>query len=135
MSDLRRLYSVLNREGVRYIINGLVATAVHFVILWALLNVAGLESAGVANFIAAIFGILTSFLGSRYFVFRGHTQSIFHQASKFLGLYGGIAVLHGLTLFLLTDQMGVDYRLAFLVATGLQVMMGYLGNKFMVFSK
>jgi putative flippase GtrA len=121
------------KELARYIVNGLVATAVHFAVLSFTLKVWGLTSAGVANFIAAFFGILVSFLGSRYFVFRAHNQGILFQAAKFSGLYGSIALLHGLILYLWTDRWGYDYRLGFLLATLFQVSLSYIGNKRLVF--
>ena len=57
-------------QVARYIVNGLFATAVHYGVLTFCLTVLQLPSAGVANLIAAVFGITASFFGSRYFVFR-----------------------------------------------------------------
>ena len=51
----------------RYVVNGLLATAIHFSVLTFNLNVLGIGSAGVANGIAAIFGIPDYDL----YVFRG----------------------------------------------------------------
>ncbi|MGI6655802.1 MAG: GtrA family protein [Desulfobulbus sp.] len=120
-------------EISRYIINGLVATAVHYGVLNVNINFLEFKSAGLANLIAAIFGVITSFLGSRYFVFKRVEEGILQQALKFSGLYGSIAVLHGLLLWIWTDWMGLDYRLGFLIATGMQVLLSYMGNKFLVF--
>jgi putative flippase GtrA len=117
----------------RYIVNGLVATVVHFGVLTFNIEVLHLHSAGVANLIAACFGISTSFLGSRYFVFRNLQRPMITQASLFVGLYAAIALLHGLFLLGWTDVLGHDYRAGFVVATGLQVLMSYLGNKYLVF--
>lgn len=122
-------------EVVRYIINGIVATAIHYGVLSFNLDVLAFKSAGAANFIAAIFGIASSFLGSRYFVFAKSSGNMMTQAAKFSVLYGAIAVLHGLVLFLWTDWLGGDYRTGFLLATALQVSLSYLGNKFLVFNK
>lgn len=119
----------------RYVINGLLATGVHFAILTFNLKVVGLSSAGMANFIAAFFGIAVSFLGSRYFVFQRHTESFIRQAMKFSGLYVAIAILHGLVLYVWSDRLGLDYRIGFVLATGLQVTLSYVGNKKMVFNK
>lgn len=120
-------------EIVRYIINGVAATAVHFSALYIGLNLLHLPSAGFANLVAALFGIFASFLGSRYFVFPKTGEGILRQACKFSGLYGAIALLHGLVLFVWTDQLGFDYRIGFLLATVLQVSLSYVGNKFLVF--
>lgn len=122
-------------ELVKYIINGLVATGVHFSVLSFNLKVLALESAGLANFFAAIAGILVSFIGSRYFVFCNTDESIISQAVKFSGLYGFIAILHGTVMYILVDRFLYDYRAVFLLATLLQVCMSYFGNKFLVFNK
>ncbi len=120
-------------EVLRYVINGLVATLVHFSILTFNIEVLDFRSAGVANFVAVLFGISASFLGSRYYVFRKHSDPILGQATVFVMLYGGIALLNGLVLLVWTDIYGYDYRVGFILATFIQVSMSYAGNKFLVF--
>jgi putative flippase GtrA len=132
---LHRLEALPNLQVVRYAINGLAATAVHFSVLQINLKLLGIPSAGIANFIAAFFGISVSFIGSRYYVFHGRQQPILRQASKFGVLYAAIACLHGLLLYAWTDLQGWDYRLGFLLATVLQVSLSYWGNKIMIFKK
>lgn len=132
MTSALRLRHDLGEIG-RYVANGLFATAVHYGVLSFCLEVLLLPSAGLANLVAAGFGITVSFLGSRYFVFRRHDESIGKQASRFLALYAAIAGLHALVLALWTDVLGHDYRWGFLLATGLQVALSYWGNKRLVF--
>lgn len=122
-------------EAVRFVVNGLAATAVHFAVLTVGVEMLHIPLAAIANLIAAIVGISVSFLGNRYFVFRNHTSSIITQARGFLGLYAAIAVLHASLLFAMTDQIGIDFRISFLVATVLQVALSYFGNRKFVFSK
>lgn len=124
-----------HHELIRYITNGLVATGVHFCVLTFNIHVVGMRSAGVANLIAAIIGISTSFLGSRYFVFKKHQEPILSQATAFVILYASIAVLHGVILYVWTDVGGFDYRIGFLIATFFQVVLSYFGNKTLVFRK
>jgi len=123
------------RELARYVVNGVAATLVHYGMLTFNLEVLGLRSAGLANGIAAIFGITASFLGSRYFVFPGASAPLETQVLRFGSLYGAIALMHALLLALWTDWLGLDYRVGFLLATGLQVCLSYLGNKFLVFRR
>jgi putative flippase GtrA len=120
-------------QVARYIINGLVATAVHFAILSFNIEVLHIPSAGVASFIAAICAMSVSFLGSRHFVFRAAHAPVLRQALFFILLYLLIAVGHGLILYLWTDRAGLDYRIGFLVATSFQVACSYFGNKIWVF--
>jgi len=122
------------KELVRYIINGLAATIVHYGVLSYNLHVLGMQSAGAANLAAAMFGIAASFLGSRYFVFNRTDEAMLPQALKFSGLYAAIAVVHGFVLLVWTDWLGFDYRAGFLIATAFQVSLSYFGNKKLVFN-
>jgi putative flippase GtrA len=120
-------------EILRYFTNGLLATMIHFGVLTLNLGPFAFKSAGLANFVAAIFGIAASFLGSRYYVFTRAKEGFVSQALKFSGLYATIAVLHGLFLFAWSDWHGLDYRAGFFFATVIQFALSYLGNKFLVF--
>lgn len=121
------------QQFIRHIVNGLFATAAHFGVLSFNLQVVGMESAGLANMIAALIGAATSFVGSRYFVFRAADGSPLRQALGFATLYAVIAILHGAILYVWTDINGLDYRLGFVLATGVQVFISYFGNKVWVF--
>ncbi len=123
----------LGSQLVRYLINGIAATAVHYGVLRFNIEVLHIPLAGVANAIAAVFGILASFIGSRYFVFRTTDRSIVKQGSLFLVVYAAIAVLHGLILYVWTDRLGLNYTIGFLAATGMQMTCSFLINKFLVF--
>ena len=121
-------------EVGRFILNGLLATAVHYAVLTFNLRVLGIPSAGVANFIAAWFGIGASFIGNRFFVFRHGGAPMTRQAVRFLALYAAAACLHGLLLFVWTDVLHLDYTAGFLLATAFQTVLSYLGNKLFVFA-
>lgn len=120
-------------ELLRYIINGLTATAVHYGVLNFNLLVLGFESAGLANIVAACFGITASFLGSRYYVYRGHTNTIYSQIVRFGLLYSFIALLHGVILYFWTDVYALNYHFGFVIATFVQMSFSYFGNKMLVF--
>jgi putative flippase GtrA len=120
-------------EMARYAVNGLIATAVHYGVLTANLELLGAKSAGLANFVAALAGSMASFTGNRYFVFQRAAAGMLPQAIKFGGLYMAIALLHGFFLWIWTDLNGCDYRMGFLLATSLQLSLSYIGNKFLVF--
>jgi len=124
---------MLTREPVRYLINGVFATLVNYGVLNFNMLILDMKSAGVANFIAAIFGITASFLGSRYFVYREHTNSASSQIVRFLLLYGFIAVLAGLVLYVWSDVYGLSYHIGFVIATFVQMLFSYFGNKIWVF--
>lgn len=123
----------INFEIVRYCINGAIATSVHYGILTFNLNVLLFSSTGVANLIASFFGIIISFLGSRYFVFNNRTSSLINQSVKFGSLYIVIAIFHGLILLLWSDLYNFDYRYGFILATIFQIVISYICNKLFVF--
>lgn len=124
-----------NKEILLYGFNGIAATAVHYTVLRINLEILDLKSAGIANMVAACFGITASFLGNRFYVFKQTNVNISKQAIKFSSLYAIIALLHGLILWFWTDRYGLDYRYGFIIATGMQVFLSYIGNKFVVFKK
>jgi putative flippase GtrA len=128
-----KVAALLAQQSVRYLINGLAATVVHFAVLTFNLKVLGWGSAGIANLVAAVFGIAASFLGSRYFVFRGSQEPLFKQVYRFIFLYAAIALLHGALMYVWADRYHLNYIAGFVVATGMQVLCSYWGNKRMVF--
>ena len=119
-------------RALRFLANGLFATGAHFAVLATLIEVVKLDSAGAANLLAATVGVPVSFLGNRHFVFRSAAQPLFGQALRFVALYAATALMHGAALFGWTDLGGLD-RNGFLLATGLQVVISYLGNRWLVF--
>jgi putative flippase GtrA len=126
---------VQRSQPVRYVINGVVATGVHYAFLSLALRGLAIPSAGLANLFAAMFGIAASFVGSRYFVFRVFTEAALNQLTRFALLYGLIACLHASLLFVWTDMMGLNYSAGFLIGVLLQVIASYFGNKYLVFRK
>ena len=120
-------------QPVRYLINGLAATAIHFLVLTINFKLLGWSSAGLSNLVASVFGICTSFIGSRYFVFQNSSESLLSQIYRFILLYLSVALLHGLLMYLWVDMYALNYVLGFGVATTMQVLFSYFGNKLMVF--
>lgn len=120
------------RQPLRYIINGLVATGVHFSVFMFNIHVLKISLAGVANLSAACVGIFIAFLGNRHFVFPNHSK-IAPQALKFFAMYVFLALMHGAVLTVWTDWRGFNYQTGFFIAIMLQVIGGYLGNKYWVF--
>ena len=124
---------VLGGQVVRYLINGVVATVVHYGVLQFNIEVLNIQLASMANAIAAVFGITVSFIGSRYFVFRGQQSSVVKQGAHFIMVYVLIALLHATVMYVWADHLGMDYRIGFLLATGMQMVLSFLANKFLVF--
>ena len=124
---------ILSAQVFRYIINGLAATGIHFSVLVFCLEVLHWQTAGFANFVASIFGISASFIGSRYFVFSGSNVTARAQIVRFIVLYAMLAAMHGFVMYLWADVAKLNYVFGFVIATGLQVLSSYFGNKLVVF--
>lgn len=122
-------------EVLRFTINGLVATLVHFLVLSINLEILKMPSAGVANIIASVFGITASFMGNRYFVFKSRISPIRIQAVTFITLYFSIALIHGVFLFIWSDIYSLNYRLGFVGAALIQFTLSFIASKQLVFTK
>jgi putative flippase GtrA len=128
------LKTLIASEAFRYAANGAVATALHYAVLRTCLETFHFPSAGLANFVAVLFGISASFAGSRLLVFRQRSKPVLHQATRFMLLYGSVAFLHALLLFVWTDLWRLDYNIGFVIAIVVQVAASYPGNKYFVFA-
>lgn len=124
---------ILSAQVFKYIVNGLAATGIHFSALVFCLEVLHWQTAGFANFVASIFGITASFIGSRYFVFSGSSVAARSQVVRFIVLYAMLAGMHGFVMYLWADIAKLNYVFGFVIATGLQVLSSYFGNKLLVF--
>jgi putative flippase GtrA len=127
------LKQLLRQQAFRYLVNGGVATVVHFLVLTFNLRVLDWESAGLSNIVAAVCGTIVSFLGNRYYVFHGSTEPLFKQIYRFSFIYVAIAMGHGLILYVWSDVYRMNYIFGFMLATVFQVACSYSGNKLMVF--
>ena len=132
--EVNQVKTIRNTEVFRYIANGVVATVVHYAVLTFNINVVSIESAGIANFIASVFGISVSFIGNRYIVFKKIEETLISQASKFAALYIIIAVIHGLVLYVWSDVYKLNYNYGFVIAVTIQFVLGYLGKKFSIWN-
>ncbi|MGY8564858.1 GtrA family protein [Stenotrophomonas rhizophila] len=121
------------RQLLRYVINGLVATAVHFAVLSLLVEVVRVPSKGVANLLAAAVAIGVSFLGNRYFVFAATQARASGQLWRFVLLYAGIALVNGGLMAVWSDLLHFDYRVGFVLISIVQFILSFLGNRLLVF--
>jgi len=121
------------RQLLRYVINGLVATGVHFAVLSLLVEVVHVPSKGVANLLAAAVAIVASFLGNRFFVFAATQARASKQLWRFVLLYAAIALLNGGLMALWSDLLKFDYRIGFVLISVIQFILSFLGNRLLVF--
>ena len=123
---------------MKFILNGLLATVVHYVAM-LLLSHHLIAIYAIAYGVASTFGILTSFLGNKFFVFTSANQnqaqnnSTFTQLRSFLLLYGLIMLICSLLMGLLSDLLHINYNLSFIIALCVQTLLSFFGNKRYVF--
>ncbi|KIP86148.1 hypothetical protein SN15_09295 [Stenotrophomonas maltophilia] len=123
------------RRFARFVVNGLVATAVHFLVLSLLVEVVHIGSKGLANALAASCGIAASFAGNKWFVFTASRGDAGSQAVRFILLYGALALLSGALMAVWSDVGGLDYRIGFVLISGIQLVCSFLGNRLLVFKQ
>ena len=118
---------------LRYVLNGLLATGVHYLVLIVLINSLAVRPIGLANLVAAIIGTAASFVGNRQFVFKAVNAPVQKQVVHFALLYAILAVIHSACMYLWCDILNRDYQIGFLLATGLQFLLSYIFNSRVVF--
>ena len=119
-------------EVIRYVLVGIAATTIHYGVFLFSLKVMLLTSA-VSNFFGAVLGIVASFLGSRYYVFKSLNEFWLIQFSKFSSLYVSIAFVNSGIVYVVIDILSFHYNIGFLVGIFFQVLFSFLGNKLVVF--
>ena len=124
----------LGGEAIRFLINGAIATAVHFCVLHVLYVVFQFPSASVSNLVGWACGLAASYTGNRYFVFPSRRGRVADEIWKFLVLYVSLALLQGLIMLVWTDMLGRDYRIGFLFCAVVQASLAYLGNRVLIFN-
>jgi putative flippase GtrA len=122
-------------QVLRFGVNGVVATAVHYSVLVLGFGILRIPSAGLVDLVAACCGITVSFFGSRIFVFQNVDEGLLQQAARFGAFSASSALFHTGLITLWTDICRLDYNIGFLIATALQAVLNYFGNKYLVFSR
>ena len=117
-----------------YIIAGGIATAVHYAMLIALVEWAGLSAAPSA-FIGALFGALVAYLVNRHVTFPGSIARHSQALPRFMAIALLGAVLNGLLVWLGVQQLGWHYLLAQALATVLVMGMTFRLNRHWTFAQ
>ena len=126
------MLSFINHSIVRFTINGLVATVVHYLAMVFAIYFLGITWFSVAYAFAFLFAVVTSFWGNKRFVFQHHQVQDF-QFVKFVTLYLGLLFMTSLTMWAVSDYGGLHYNTGFIIAVTLQFIGGYLGNRYLIF--
>lgn len=108
---------------LRYTLVGLFATAVHYAVLAALVEIGG-ASAGPSAAVGALLGAMTGYAGNRRFTFPRRTTH--GQALPRFGLVAAaVALANAAIVWTGTEPFGLHYLPSQLAATALTLAAGY----------
>jgi putative flippase GtrA len=125
----------LKKEALKFLLNGLISTLIHYVILVVAIEILGVVSIVLANMMAGATAVLYSFVGNKYYVFKSHDEVLYFQAFKFLIVYTLLIILHTIAMFVLTNKMSVSYHISFIMVSSLFAMASFFLNKIVVFRR
>jgi putative flippase GtrA len=111
----------------RYLLVGLLATAIHYALLVALVELTGAAAAPSAAFGAAC-GALAAYAGNRHFTFAGgavHAQAL----PRFLAVAALGAAANGAIVWTGKEIVGMHYLAAQVVATTVVMWSGFVLNR------
>ena len=132
---IHNMYStIFQYQTARYLVNGIIASLIHYFFLLFCLEVLKINSAGLSNFFSSVFGITSSFLGNRYYVFDNYKTSVLSQLKKFLPLYYILSIVQGGILYFFFFLLNYNYNIGFAICILFQVIIGFLGGKYFVFN-
>ena len=111
----------------RYLVVGAAATAVHYVLLAALVELAG-SAAAPAAALGAIVGALVAYAGNRHFTFAGRPPHI-RSLPRFLAVAAFGAAANAAIVWTGTEAAGMHYLAAQVVATLFVLWSGFMLNR------
>lgn len=123
---------MLVKQFMRFAGVGAIGTAGHYLTLVLLVEAAGVDAvpASLAGFVV---GALINYHLNRVYTFR---SDIAHRIAlpKFLAIAAIGAVLNTLIMSLALNQLRLHYLLAQILATGIVLVWGFLGNRLWTFN-
>lgn len=126
------MQGLFNHSIIRFAINGLVATGVHYLAMLFAIHVLGITWYSLAYVLAFIFAVVTSFWGNKIFVFKSRQAQDF-QFVKFVTLYLSLLLMTSLTMWLVSDYGGLHYNMGFIISVTLQFIGSYFGSRYLIF--
>ena len=111
---------------LRFLVVGVIATGVHYLVLIAAVELAG-QTAVVGSGIGFIVGAIVNYALNRSFTFR---SSVSHgtAGSRFMLVMCGAWLLNQLLMHWFTVKLGLPYLLAQVLTTGVTLFWNFAGN-------
>jgi putative flippase GtrA len=111
---------------LRFLVVGVIATGVHYLVLVAAVEIAG-RSAVTGSGIGFMVGAVVNYLLNRHYTFR---STVSHRTSgaRFVVVMCGAWLLNQLLMHVLTVRLGLPYLFAQVLTTGVTLFWNFAGN-------
>ena len=129
---------IRNEEIIRYVIVGVVTTAVsvavYYICVEAALNPQNPFQLQIANVVSWTLAVIFSYFANRRYVFKSTNPRFFHEFIAFLFSRWGTLLLDMGIMFVLVTAMGVNDKISKLISQGVVIITNYLVAKLFVFT-
>ena len=125
------------REGIAYLIFGVLTTLVDYVISNALFYIAGMPSIP-AQTIAWVAAVLFAFVTNKWWVFNSHTlvpSEVWKEFVSFVVCRIATFLFNLAALFVMADLMKMEFFICKLLISVVVVILNYVFSKILIFAK
>ncbi|MBQ7797284.1 MAG: GtrA family protein [Lachnospiraceae bacterium] len=125
------------REGIAYLIFGVLTTAVDYVISNALFYVASMSSIP-SQTIAWVAAVLFAFVTNKWWVFESHTlvpSEVWKEFVSFVICRVATFLFNLAALFVMVDLMHMEFFICKLLISVVVVVLNYVFSKILIFAK
>ena len=125
------------REGIAYLIFGVLTTLVDYVISNALFYIAGMPSIP-AQTIAWVAAVLFAFVTNKWWVFNSHTlvpSEVWKEFVSFVVCRIATFLFNLAALFVMVDLMKMEFFICKLLISVVVVILNYVFSKILIFAK
>lgn len=118
-------------QFLRFATVGGIATAIHYLILIALVHGANMNAVWASS-LGFITSAVCNYMLNYHFTFRSNVEHR-NAVIKFFIVAGVGLILNSLTMLILSEFMGLHYLLAQVLATGIVLLWNFSGNRLWTF--
>ena len=122
----------LSHQFIKFIVVGVVCTAVNYGVFYALLAISDThyQICSAAGFIV---GLAVGYPLNKAWTYQHHGKTTMGLSVNYLAVYFGSLVLGQIMLYLLVDQARLNVLLANILVIGMTTCTNFIGTKFLVF--
>ena len=120
-------------KGTRFVLVGIIATLVHYLVILCLVDLLSLLEPTPATVVGSVFGIATAYIGNYHYVFGVDDKRHHHYLPRFVITYLIVMIIHASVMYLFAEILLLPYELGFITATALSAMTTFMANNLIVF--